>query len=144
MPKTFRVFHSLQQAYRNLFGAADRIIRSREGIVTAHQVILMVLRQADGLKASEIADRAGLSRSRLTGLLDTLESKKIVRREADSSDGRVQRIHLEPEGHAIIERTKEWVNELNSELLAPFSNEERDTIERFLKHVGVTAKSLQN
>lgn len=139
---SFRVFHSLQQAYRNLFGAADSIIKSHEGIVTAHQVILMVLRQNDGLKASEIADRAGLSRSRLTGLLDTLETKNIVRREADKNDGRVQRIFLEPEGHAIIERTKEWVGKLNEDLLAPFSDEERDTIERFLKHVRATAKSM--
>lgn len=142
MSESFRVFHSLQHAYRNLFGAADSLIRANEGIVTAHQVILMVLRQQDGLKASEIAERASLSRSRLTGLLDTLEAKNIVRRKSDSKDGRVQRVFLETEGHAIVDRTKQWVNVLNDELLSPFSDHERKTIERFLKHVSATAKTL--
>ena len=142
MTKSFRVFYSLQQAYRQLFRAADGIIKSRENIVTAHQVVLLILARNDGLKASEIAERAGLSRSRLTGLLDTLAARNLIRRSPDATDGRVQRIFLKPDGQAIIKRSTKWINRLNAELLQPFSSSEREIIEKFLQHIIITSKSL--
>lgn len=142
MTKSPRIFHLIQQANSRLFSAVDRQLKSQEGIATAHQVILFVLAQEDGLASAEIAKRAGMSQSRLTGLVDSLVSKGMARREKADTDSRVHRVFLTEQGAAVITRTSGEVRTLNEQLLQPFSDDERDTISRFLKHVSQTAKAI--
>jgi len=56
--------------------------------------VLLVLWEADGLQAAEVARRAGLEPSTTTGLLDRLERLELVERRADAQDRRAVRIHL--------------------------------------------------
>jgi DNA-binding MarR family transcriptional regulator len=142
MPASFRVFHLLQQANGALFRAVDGLLKTREGIVSAHQVILFVLTHEDGLKSTDVAGRAGMSRSRLTGLLDTLEAKGMVRRDPSLEDGRVQLVFITPSGADVIQRTASLTRELNSTLLEPFDDSQRETIRTFLQHVSQTAKLI--
>jgi DNA-binding MarR family transcriptional regulator len=142
MPKPPRVFHMLQQANSALFRAVDGLLKAREGIISAHQVILFVLTQEDGLQSADVAKRAGMSRSRLTGLLDTLTSKGLVRREQSPDDGRVQRVFITQGGADIIKRTAALARELNEDLLEPFDEQEREVITAFLQHVSGTAKVI--
>ena len=143
MAKSPRIFHLLQQANSRLFGAVDRQLKSREGIATAHQVILFVLAQEDGLASAEIAKRAGMSQSRLTGLVDTLVSKGMVRREKADTDSRVHKVFITDLGTALVARTSGQARGLNEDLLKPFSESERETIARFLRHVSDTAKTIE-
>ncbi|MDF1848546.1 MAG: MarR family winged helix-turn-helix transcriptional regulator [Parvibaculaceae bacterium] len=144
MTKAPRIFHLLQQANSRLFAAADRQLKAREGIATAHQVILFVLAQENGLASAKIANRAGMSQSRLTGLVDTLVSKGMVRREKADTDSRIHRAFITDQGTALVARTAGQVRDLNEDLLQPFSESERETITRFLKHVSETAKAIDN
>jgi len=134
MAKQFRAFHALHMAHTAIFSAADKSLKKQEGILTAHQVILFVLTAEDGLPSKEIAKRAGMSKSRLTGLVDALERKAFVRREQGQEDARQQLIYIEAEGRAVIDRTKGWVNKLNRSLLKTFDANEQKVIERFLSH----------
>lgn len=137
-----RVFFLLQQANASLFRAADALIREREGILTAHQVILFTLDADDGLTMSDLATRVGMSRTRLTNLLDTLEEKKLVRRVQSETDGRVFHVMIEQSGRDLIGRSRSQVRVMNEKLLAPFDTTERETIAAFLAHVVRTSKSL--
>ncbi|MEM1140645.1 MAG: MarR family winged helix-turn-helix transcriptional regulator [Pseudomonadota bacterium] len=137
-----RVFHLLHLAHGALFRAIDRRLREAEGIATAHQVILFTLVAEDGLSSSEVAERAGHSRSRLTGLVDTLEAKGLVERRASADDGRVNLLHVTPEGRGLIARTMAEAKGLNAMLLAPFDPAEQETISRFLQHVLETSETL--
>ncbi|MEM7135784.1 MAG: MarR family transcriptional regulator [Myxococcota bacterium] len=130
-----RVLHSLHLAHGALFRALDRRLRETEGITTAHQVILFTLTAEDGLPSSEIARRAGHSKSRLTGLVDTLEAKGLVERRASKKDGRVHLLHVTRAGRKLIARTVDHARDMNAALLAPFSARDRDTIQSFLEHV---------
>ena len=134
MVKRFRAFHALHLAHTAIFSAADKSLKKTEGILTAHQVILFVLTAEDGLPSQVIARRAGMSKSRLTGLVDSLERKGLLRREKGQEDARQQIIFIEPEGRALIDRTKGRINKLNKALLKDFSPEEQKVIERFLVH----------
>jgi len=89
----------------------------------------------DGLPSSVIATRIGISRSRLTGLIDTLERKELIRRERGQQDSRQRIIFIKPEGLAIVNRTKGWTNKLNE------NDDERLTIERFLQNITSEAAS---
>lgn len=137
-----RVFFLLQQANASLFRAADALIREREGILTAHQVILFALDADDGLTMSDLATRVGMSRTRLTNLLDTLEEKNLVRRAQSEADGRVFNVMIEKSGRDLIGRSGSQVRDMNEKLLEPFDKAERETIGAFLTHVVRTSKSL--
>lgn len=130
-----RIFHLLHLAHGALFRAVDRQLRAKEEITTAHQVILFTLTAENGLPSSEVARRAGHSKSRLTGLVDTLEAKGLVERRASEEDGRVQLLRVTRAGRALIGRTTAQTKELNAALLAPFDEHERQTIRAFLEHV---------
>jgi DNA-binding MarR family transcriptional regulator len=142
MPKLPRVFHMLQQANSGLFRAVDGLLKAQEGIISAHQVILFVLTQEDGLHSADVAKRAGMSRSRLTGLLDTLTAKGLVRREQSPDDARVQRVFITQDGADIITRTATLTRDLNADLLAPFNEQDQQVITAFLQHVSGTAKVI--
>lgn len=142
MVKSPRIFHALQQANASLFRAADSELKAREGITTSHQVILFILTDEDGLPSSEIASRSGMSKSRLTGLVDTLVEKKLVRRAQGQADARQQFLHLTDEGRALIARTRQWVTSLNKALLEHFDSAERETISRFLQQAQTLAATI--
>jgi len=142
MKKTFRVFSALQKAHQAVFSAADRTLKEREGILTAHQAILFVLYKEDGLPSSDIATRIGISKSRLTGLIDTLECKELIRRERGKKDSRQRIVFIKPKGRAVVDRTKGWTNQLNKRLLNDFNNDERLVIERFLQNIASKADSI--
>lgn len=137
-----RVFHLLHLAHGALFRALDRRMRANEGITTAHQVILFILVAEDGLPSSEVARRAGHSKSRLTGLVDTLEERGLVERKPSEEDGRVNLLHATRSGRALIARTVTETKELNAALLAPFSKKEQETIGAFLEHILAEAKKI--
>ncbi|WP_298336222.1 MarR family transcriptional regulator [uncultured Erythrobacter sp.] len=133
MAHTFRAYHSLHQAHSAVFRAADKALKKQEGIQTAHQFILFVLYVEDGLPSALVASRAGMSKSRLTGLTNTLEDKGLIRKQRGEKDARQQVLYIAPEGRALIERTKDWVSEMNADLLADFDERERMAIEKFLR-----------
>jgi len=142
MVKSPRIFHALQQANTSLFRAADNELRAREGITTSHQVILFVLAEEDGLPSSEIAKRSAMSKSRLTGLVDTLVAKRLVLRAQGQTDARQQLLHITDDGRALIARTRQWVTSLNKALLDPFDAAERETILRFLQQAQALAATI--
>lgn len=54
------------------------------------------------LKPSELAESTGVTRATMTGLLDTLERDKMVKRSADPKDRRALRVTATPEGKATF------------------------------------------
>lgn len=141
--QNFRVFRELNLVTSALFRAADRDLLAREGIRTAHQAILFVLQVEDGLTSSEIANRAGLSKTRLTGLADTLETKSLITRDRGTQDARQQVIKITSEGRAVVDRTNGWVRNLNASLMSQFDESEQAVVERFLREVHRTARDIE-
>lgn len=77
----------------------------------AFLAVLLVLWEADGLQAAEVARLAGLEPSTTTGLLDRLEQLKLLERRADPEDRRAVRIYL-TRGAAKLEKTVRSVVDL--------------------------------
>ena len=136
------IFHMLHIAHAELFRAADRLMRAREGIATAHQVILFTLAAENGLPSAEVARRCGHSKSRLTNLVDTLEEKSLVERRHSNADKRIQNLFITPEGRALVKRVSSMTKRLNAQLLEPFSESECEVIRSFLEHVVEEAATI--
>jgi DNA-binding MarR family transcriptional regulator len=64
--------------------------------------VLRILMGEDGLKASEVADRAWSSPGTLTSVVNTLARDGFVERKPDENDRRVVRLYITQEGRALI------------------------------------------
>ncbi|WP_108791345.1 MarR family transcriptional regulator [Erythrobacter sp. Alg231-14] len=140
--KSPRIFHLLQQAHSALFRAADRFWRKEEGLSASQQAVLFVLSKEDGLPITLIADQLKMGKSSLTGLVDRMSERALVRREVSAKDGRVQLVYIEPKGKAQVEQSLFRVKRYNERLLDSFSPDEQKVIERFLTHVAHNAEDI--
>ncbi len=129
-------------AHSALFRAADRRLKAEAGISVSQQGVLFVLGRQDGVPITEIADVLNMGYSSLTGLVDRMSDKKLVRRMPDSADGRVQNVFIEQKGRDVLARTLADVKRINGALLQPFSASEQRVIERFLTHVAKNAADI--
>ena len=64
--------------------------------------ILRILMSEDGLKASEVADRAWSSPGTLTSVVNTLVRDGFVERRPDDADRRIVRLYITDQGRAVI------------------------------------------
>ena len=64
--------------------------------------VLRILMGADGLKASEVADRAWSSPGTLTSVVNTLVRDGFVERRPDEGDRRVVRLYITDRGRGVI------------------------------------------
>ncbi len=71
-------------------------------LAPAHAGALRVLALEEGISQRALADRLGLSPSRLVGLLDHLEARGLVQRRSDSGDRRNHALHLTDAGTDML------------------------------------------
>lgn len=69
-----------------------------------YDVLLELHREHEfGLRQYEISERVLLNKHNLSRLIDRLEDKKLVRREACEEDGRGSRIKITQEGEGVLD-----------------------------------------
>jgi DNA-binding MarR family transcriptional regulator len=104
----------------------------RVGLGATEEKTLSLLSRLGPLTAGEIASHTGLTTPSVTGLLDRLEDKRMVRRVRDPHDRR--RVIVEPvqERLAELERVFSSLQESFRELLEIYSDEQLVTIVDFL------------
>lgn len=79
--------------------------RVKEMEVTRSQwAVLWRLSCANGMSQSELAEQAEIEQPSLVRHVDNLEEQGWVVRKRDPHDRRINRIHLTPEGEALMER----------------------------------------
>jgi len=66
--------------------------------------IIATLGNTQGMSFKELGDRTLITKGTLTGVVDRLAAKNIVRRTASPSDGRSQIVQLTPEGEALFSK----------------------------------------
>lgn len=84
------------------------------GLSEGRFVLLFLLDSApDGLAPNALAERAGVTRATITGLLDGLEREGLIARHAEASDRRALRIRLTRAGKqvakAVFEQHGHWI-----------------------------------
>jgi DNA-binding MarR family transcriptional regulator len=104
----------------------------RVGLGATEEKTLSLLSQLGPLTAGEIASHTGLTTPSVTGLLDRLEDKGMVRRVRDPHDRR--RVIVEPNQKRLEELDKLFssLQETFRELLEMYSDEQLAIIADFL------------
>lgn len=90
----FELVNKLNKKYEKL---QRNNIHSLELTPTQH-FILRELWESDGRQFKDLADECNCSRSTITGVIDTMEKKKLVIREAHPSDRRSLLVKLTKKG----------------------------------------------
>ena len=108
---------------------------ARKHQITSQQgQLLCVLmgKPEDGFGMGELVRILGLAKSSLTGLVDRSLRRGLVRREADTTDGRAVRVFLTPAGEKLAEEFfNDTVQEI-AELPSMLSEEEKEQLAELL------------
>jgi DNA-binding MarR family transcriptional regulator len=94
-PRSVEAFLVLLRTATDTLYACDTYL-ARHRISQGKFTVMMILnRNPDqGFSPSELADKCGVTRATITGLLDGLEREQFVRREGDASDRRRALVYL--------------------------------------------------
>ena len=99
-------------------------------------VLLLLLRDLpEGLAPHELAERAGVTRATITGLLDGLERDGFLARHGDKDDRRKVSVRLTAMGQAValdlFNEPSQWI----ASLFAGFGQHEREALSGVLRQV---------
>jgi len=72
---------------------------------------------------SQLAEELDLGKVAVGGLIDRLEKSGLVRRDADATDRRVNRVFLEPKSKQLIARMRKVSHRFNEQILAGLGDE---------------------
>jgi MarR family transcriptional regulator, 2-MHQ and catechol-resistance regulon repressor len=73
------------------------------GLTPSQFDVIATLGNTDGMNMRELAEKTLVTKGTLTGIIDRLEAKKLVRREVPADNRRSFTIVLTPEGEAVFE-----------------------------------------
>lgn len=105
------------------------------GLTPFHWVVLCCLWQEDGLATSSIGDRLQQVGGTLTGVLDRMAERGLIRRERDTQDRRVWRIWLTDSGKELQEVLPPIALELLQETMQGIDSQEQDALSRWITQV---------
>ncbi len=102
------------------------------GLTPFHWVVLCCLWQEDGLATSVLGDRLQQVGGTLTGVLDRMAERNLIRRTRDAHDRRVWRIWLTDEGRKLQDTLPPIAIELREVALQGISYADRDRLSQLL------------
>ncbi|WML34865.1 MarR family transcriptional regulator [Clostridium sp. OS1-26] len=97
--------------------------------------ILKCLWDEDGQTPKQIARTLSLDGSTITGILDRMENKNLVRRTPDPDDRRTLKVVITDQGLELRECIEEVIEEVNKHILKIFTFEEQEQLKKFLGQI---------
>lgn len=105
--------------------------------ITASQLLVLKrLWQGDGILISVLTRDASSDGGTITGVLDRLESKGLMRRERSEEDRRAVLIWLTEAGRALEQPLMEIIADINEKALQGFDAEHKTQLIETLKSIG--------
>ena len=94
----------LLETHKRLVRTLDAQLEAEHGLTISALEALGRLAAAEGqnLRLSELAEGCGLSLSRISRIIDTLQTRGLVERQAVESDGRAVHAHLTDAGLELV------------------------------------------
>jgi DNA-binding MarR family transcriptional regulator len=117
------LIHDVSRLRRSAF---DRCLKPLN-VTRSQWWVLAYLSREDGMTQSQLAEELDLGKVAVGGLIDRLEKSGLVRREADASDRRVNRVFLEPKSKQLITRMRKVSHQLNGKILTGLSDTKLET-----------------
>ncbi len=120
------------QAFEQYSGSHVRAL----GLTTCQFDIVVTLGNTPGMNFRELGEKTLITNGTLTGVVDRLEEKGIVRRAADSRDGRSQVVSLTAAGEQLFSEVFPAHLEHMGKAFERMSREETETARQTLERLG--------
>ena len=108
------LIHDVSRLRRSAF---DRCLKHLN-VTRSQWWVLAYLSREDGMTQSQLAEELDLGKVAVGGLIDRLEKTGLVRRQADATDRRVNRVFLEPKSKQLIARMRKISHRMNEQILS--------------------------
>jgi len=108
------LIHDVSRLRRSAF---DRCLKPLN-VTRSQWWVLAYLSREDGMTQSQLAEELDLGKVAVGGLIDRLEKTGLVRRQADATDRRVNRVFLEPKSKQLIARMRKISHRMNEQILS--------------------------
>ena len=105
---------------RNALSARSIAVSAPHGLPTGSLTVLALIAANPGSSQTALANRAGLNKSALVGIVDDLEQRGLIERDRASADRRRYQVSVTPEGEQAMR-----------ELFALVDRQERDIRDAF-------------
>src|SRR5690242_6751309 len=105
------------------------------GLKPPHVGILTVIERADGLSQQALGETLGVFPSRLVGLLDELEERRLIERRDRPTDRRSYALYLTEAGREALGRIYRVGQEHQDALCAALNESERAQLAGFLARI---------
>jgi DNA-binding MarR family transcriptional regulator len=107
--------------------AMDELILSSLGTRHGRFVLLMLLHKhgPGEMTPAELAEKTGVTRATISGLLDGLEKDGLVERRPDPQDRRITRLFLTGAGDQLLQRVRPIYSEWFTSVISPLTEDER-------------------
>lgn len=142
-------FRTASKQYSNASIFMHEAIARKAGLSGADHKYLDIILTHESITAGEISKLTGLTTGAVTGLIDRLEKKELVKRQFTKEDRR--KVMIVPNVENSMKLMKPFFDELQqktTELLSTFSEEQIQTIERYFTEataiMNETANHLNN
>ncbi len=107
------LIHDVSRLRRSAF---DRCLKPLN-VTRSQWWVLAYLSREDGMTQSQLAEELDLGKVAVGGLIDRLEKSGLLRREADATDRRVNRVFLEPKSKQLIAKMRKVSHRMNGQIL---------------------------
>ena len=102
-------------------------------ITPVQYAVLYCLWEDNGKSPKEIAERLKLENSTISGILERMEKKELIKRSISKEDRRFIQVVLTEKGASLKEDVLATVELVNNEVLSVFSDEEREALKSYLR-----------
>ena len=98
-----KILRPLVEAYQAIFQMGDRHIRSM-GLTPPQFDVIAELGGTQGMTCVELSQATLLAKASLTGIIDRLEAKELIERQAVPTDRRATNIRLTRKGETLYRK----------------------------------------
>jgi len=128
--------------YLQLLRTGDELLALDEQVLTSYgtrhgrfNLMMMLLKYSDGeATPAGLADKTGVTRATISGLLDGLEKDGLIARRPDPADRRLIRVHLTA-GHSFLDKIRPGYCRWLSSIVEPLKEEERQQLVMLLEKI---------
>lgn len=133
-PSTLYLVKRLEMAIR---AQMDDVLRGL-GLTTNQYTALTVLERRGGISSAQLARRSFVRPQTMHVMVNALERRGLIQREADPNDRKVLRARLTDRGRALLMQATPRIDELEARLFAQLNAESRAGFRTILRQ-GIVA-----
>lgn len=135
MGKNDRLIFLLGHARHRVMTSLDKSLLKTAGITSAQSGVLFYLMKNNGCLLRQLSEALMLDGSAITGMVDRLEKKKLIKRQSSTRDRRAINIYLTEAGHEATTKALPVVKKYNNAIKKGYSSDDIHLFRRILQSI---------